>query len=81
MFPASKKSALVKKEMRAFHQLVGADVDSEELLALAIATAKHRVVVKRPKKAEVLAGRKPNFAVEGKAIRFDIYSHKAFDKN
>ena len=81
MFPASKKSALVKKEMRAFQQLVGADIDSEELLTLAIATAKHRVVVKRPKKAEVLAGRKPNFTVEGKAIRFDIYSLRAFDKS
>lgn len=81
MFPESKKSALVKKEMRTFHHLVGADVDSEALLALAIATAKHRVVVKRPKKAQVLAGKKPNFTVEGKAIRFDIYSRKAFNKN
>jgi len=80
MFPSSKKSALVKKEMQAFHYIVGADQDSAQLLDLALATATHRVVVKRPKKAEYLAGKKPNFAVEGKAIRFDIYSLRAFSK-
>ncbi len=80
MFPASKKSALVKKEMQAFHQLVGADEDSDQLLSLALSVARHRVVVKRPKKAEWLANQKPNFSVEGKAIRFDIYSLKAYGK-
>ena len=80
MFPPSKKSALVKKEMQVFHQLVGADRDSDILLELALSVARHRVVVKRPKKAEYLAGKKPNFSVEGKAIRFDVYSLKAFSK-
>ncbi|WP_101759976.1 class I SAM-dependent methyltransferase [Oceanicoccus sp. KOV_DT_Chl] len=80
MFPPSKKSALVKKEMQVFHQLVGADNDSEALIEQALLTARHRVVVKRPKKAEHLAARKPNFSVEGKAIRFDIYSLKAYGK-
>ncbi len=80
MFPASKKSALVKKEMQAFHHIVGADCDSEILLDAALQYAKHRVVVKRPKKAQHLAGKKPNFSVEGKAIRFDIYTKKAFSK-
>ncbi|MFA7552695.1 MAG: class I SAM-dependent methyltransferase [Spongiibacteraceae bacterium] len=80
MFPHSKKSALVKKDMQAFQQLVGADEDSDQLLMQALLIAKHRVVVKRPKKAEFLAARKPNFSVAGKAIRFDIYSLKAFAK-
>ena len=80
MFPESKKSALVKKEMRTFHHIVGADSDSEQLLEQALMKARHRVVVKRPKKADYLAGLKPNFAVEGKAIRFDIYSLRAFGK-
>ncbi|ARN74760.1 class I SAM-dependent methyltransferase [Oceanicoccus sagamiensis] len=80
MFPVSKKSALVKKEMRAFHYVVGPDQDSAELLEQALATARHRVVVKRPKKAECLAGVKPNFSVAGKAIRFDIYSLRAYGK-
>lgn len=78
MFPESKKKALVKKDMRAFHHVVGADQDSDQLLESALALATHRVVVKRPKKAEHLAARKPNFSVSGKAIRFDVYSLKAF---
>lgn len=80
MFPESKKSALVKKEMRAFHSVVGADEDSAQLLQCALDVAKYRVVVKRPKKAEFLGGKKPNFEVAGKAIRFDIYSLRTFGK-
>jgi 16S rRNA (guanine1516-N2)-methyltransferase len=80
MFPASKKAALVKKDMQAFHQVVGADSDSDELLAAALAACEHRVVVKRPKKAPSLADTPPNFTIEGKAIRFDVYSLKAFNK-
>lgn len=80
MFPESKKTALVKKEMRTFHDVVGADSDSDDLLVNALRVAKHRVVVKRPRKAQCLANIQPNFCVEGKAIRFDIYSLKAFGK-
>lgn len=78
MFPASRKSALVKKEMQVFHALVGADNDDEELLSTALAKAQHRVVVKRPRKGEFLAGRKPGYSVSGKAIRYDIYALRAF---
>lgn len=78
MFPASKKKALVKKDMRAFHHVVGPDQDSEMLLDAALALATYRVVVKRPKKSAWLAEKKPNFSVAGKAIRFDIYSLKSF---
>ncbi len=78
MFPPSGKSALVKKDMQAFHQLVGPDQDGKQLLEIALQKAVHRVVVKRPRKAEWLGQRKPNYALEGKAIRFDIYSLKTF---
>lgn len=80
MFPDSGKSALVKKEMRLFHHLVGKDEDADALLDAALAKARHRVVVKRPPKAPVLAGRAPQFTVSGKAVRFDIYPLKAFGK-
>lgn len=80
MFPPSKKSALVKKEMRAFHYVVGPDQDGSLLLDASLKSATYRVVVKRPKKAEFLAGKKPNFSLEGKAIRFDIYTKRAFSK-
>jgi 16S rRNA (guanine1516-N2)-methyltransferase len=80
MFPVSGKSALVKKEMRLFHSLVGLDEDSDALLDLALQRARHRVVVKRPPKAPYLAERKPQLSVAGKAVRFDIYPLKAFAK-
>ena len=79
MFPPSKKSALVKKEMQVFHAIVGKQSDdSEQLLDLALLRARHRVVVKRPKKSECLAGKKPSYSLSGKAVRFDIYAIKAF---
>lgn len=78
MFPGSKKSALVKKEMQAFQSLIGADGDVEQLLQSARRTAKHRVVVKRPRKGEFLAGQKPTYSVSGKAIRYDIYALRAY---
>jgi 16S rRNA (guanine1516-N2)-methyltransferase len=76
MFPHKKKSALVKKEMRAFQQLLGADMDSARLLEAALNYAGKRVVVKRPGYAEPIelkSGRKPNTAIESKKHRFDVY--------
>ena len=78
MFPPREKSALVKKEMRAFHDVVGADDDADALLAPALALAKHRVVVKRPGYAGFLAGLKPTTSIEGKNNRFDVYVNAGF---
>jgi 16S rRNA (guanine1516-N2)-methyltransferase len=81
MFPISKKSALVKKDMQVFHAVVGKETDDGvELFTLALEKASYRVVVKRPKKAQYLAGKKPNYSLEGKAVRFDVYTIKAFSK-
>ena len=74
MYPHKAKSALVKKEMRVFQHLVGADLDADTLLAPALNLAKKRVVVKRPDYAEFLAQQKPQFSRETKNHRFDIYS-------
>ncbi|HBL19932.1 MAG TPA: 16S rRNA methyltransferase [Alteromonas mediterranea] len=73
MFPHKKKSALVKKEMRLFQQLLGHDPDADALLPPALKLATHRVVVKRPNSADVLAGEKPSIAIESKKHRFDVY--------
>lgn len=74
MFPSREKSAKVKKEMVAFHHLVGSDEDADRLLAPAMAACYYRTVVKRPRLAPWLAGEKPNLALEGKSGRFDIYT-------
>ncbi|MDH3394254.1 MAG: class I SAM-dependent methyltransferase, partial [Desulfobulbaceae bacterium] len=73
MYPHRSKSALVKKEMRILRMLVGDDPDAPKLLAAALATAKERVVVKRPIKAEPITGPAPNMAITGKTGRFDVY--------
>ncbi|WP_301151920.1 class I SAM-dependent methyltransferase [Metapseudomonas otitidis] len=80
MFPHRDKSALVKKEMRLFRPLVGDDLDAPALLAAALELASHRVVVKRPRKAPIIDGPKPSYALEGKSSRYDIYPKKALAK-
>lgn len=74
MFPHKQKSALVKKEMRLFQSLVGADNDADGLLAPARALAKKRVVVKRPDYAPPLAGMPTTNAIRTKGHRFDLYA-------
>lgn len=59
MYPHKQKSALVKKEMRIFQHLVGADLDADELLTPVLQLARKRVVVKRPDYAEFLAQKEP----------------------
>jgi len=73
MFPQRKKSTQVKKEMQVFHQLIGTDSDADLLLKIAQESAQKRVVVKRPRIAPFLAGQEPNYLLEGKSNRFDVY--------
>lgn len=77
MFPERSKSARVKKEMAAFHQLLGTDPDADELLPLALPVARARVVVKRPRKAPWLGDREPTLQLSGKTSRYDIYVNAA----
>ncbi|ORM66996.1 16S rRNA (guanine(1516)-N(2))-methyltransferase RsmJ [Pantoea rwandensis] len=73
MYPHRQKSAMVKKEMRVFQSLVGADEDADALLEPARRLAKKRIVVKRPDYAPPLAGIATQSAVVTKSHRFDIY--------
>ncbi|KJV34537.1 16S rRNA (guanine(1516)-N(2))-methyltransferase RsmJ [Pantoea sp. SM3] len=73
MYPHRQKSAMVKKEMRVFQSLVGADDDADALLEPARRLAKKRIVVKRPDYAPPLAGVATQSAVVTKSHRFDIY--------
>jgi 16S rRNA (guanine1516-N2)-methyltransferase len=76
MFPDRQKSADVKKEMAAFHHVVGKDEDADSLLEKALAKANYRVVVKRPRKAPFVANKAPSYQLEGKSSRYDIYTLK-----
>lgn len=73
MFPERKKSAAVKKDMILLQQLVGDDLDSDELLLRCLDAGAHRVVVKRPRIAPCLGEKKPALVFEGKSSRFDVY--------
>lgn len=74
MYPHKQKSALVKKEMRIFQHLVGADLDADQLLAPALELACKRVVVKRPDYAPFITKQhKPHFSQTTKNHRFDVY--------
>ncbi|MBN7771405.1 class I SAM-dependent methyltransferase [Marinobacter daepoensis] len=77
MFPHRDKSALVKKEMQVFRQVVGDDDDAGSLLKTALTCARYRVVVKRPRKAPAVDGPDPATRVEGKSSRYDIYPIRA----
>lgn len=73
MFEERKKSARPKKEMIIFHHIVGEDADSSTLLMTALACAKHRVVVKRPRLAQPLNEIIPAYFLNGNSCRFDVY--------
>ncbi len=73
MFPPRTKSALVKRDMQLMHELVGVDDDSELLLSAALQSTAARVVVKRPRRSDPIAGLAPSFVLQGKSSRFDVY--------
>ena len=73
MYPHSNKSALNKLEMRVIRELVGDDMDADQLLETALVHAKKRVVVKRPKGAPLLNDRSPSHIIKMKNSRYDVY--------
>lgn len=72
MYPEKKKSALPRKEMVIFRQMVGDDEDAEEVAALALSKGFSRLVIKRPLRAPfLLPGVRHSF--EGHSVRYDLY--------
>ena len=76
MFPERTKAARAKKEMQLLQRLLGPDdpADTVELIELALATARRRVILKRPVHAPHVPGvRAPDLEVPGRAARYDVY--------
>lgn len=73
MFAPKRKSALVKKEMRVFQDLVGFDQDEGKLLSWALNLRPQKVVVKRARTAPCLANQSPQQELKTPKHRFDIY--------
>jgi 16S rRNA (guanine1516-N2)-methyltransferase len=77
MFPQRRKTALVKKEMRFFQDIVGSDADSHDLLRAALRVSRRRVVVKRPIMGGYLGELVPDHSISGKTTRYDVYLRHA----
>ena len=44
-----------------------------ELLEAAFDASPRKIVIKRPAKGAFLADKKPNYSIEGKAVRYDVF--------
>lgn len=75
MYPEKKKSALPRKEMVFFRDLVGSDDDADLVLQKALQIPDQRIVVKRPLKAPSLSGQVIHQFI-GKTVRYDLYKGK-----
>lgn len=74
MHPERKTSALVKLELRQVREIVGTDEDAVDLMRVALETARNRVVLKWPAKADPIAGiRKCSHQILGKTTRYDVF--------
>jgi 16S rRNA (guanine1516-N2)-methyltransferase len=74
MHPPRRNTALVKKEMRQLSAIVGPDEDADELMRVALASARERVVLKWPlRAAPLLDAPKPSHQFAGKTVRYEVF--------
>lgn len=77
MFPARQKSGLINKKLQLIQKLEHPCDEEEALFAAALQMSPKKIIVKRPLKGTLLAGKSPNYSLEGKAIRYDCYAGEA----
>ena len=74
MHPPRQNTALVKQEMRLLSGIVGSDEDAHELMQVALASARERVVLKWPLRAQpLLESPKPSHQFTGKTVRYEVF--------
>ncbi len=74
MHPPRRNSALVKRELRQVRDIVGTDEDAPLLVQVALESAKKRVVLKWPAKADPIDGiRACSHQILGKSTRYDVF--------
>ncbi len=76
MFPKRRKSGLIKKKFQLIQQLEEPCNNEAELLEAAMRAQPYKIIIKRPAKGEALAGKKPDYSINGKTIRYDVYLDK-----
>ena len=77
MYPPTKRRAAVTKGMQFLHELLGEDIDNEDLLDAALDAASAQVTVKRPSGAPPLPGNEgfggQRSTVTSPGTRYDVY--------
>lgn len=71
MFPPRHKSGLIRKKFQMLHRLELPCSQENDLLQAAISCHPRKIVIKRPLKGPYLAGIKPGYSLNGRAIRYD----------
>lgn len=71
MFPPRQKNSLVTKKLQLFQKLELPCSEEAEILEAALSCRPKRIVIKRPAKGSYLAGVKPAYSLDGKAVRYD----------
>ena len=72
MFDTKLKKSESKKDIQLLKECLP-DQQDNNLLLVALESARNRVIVKRHPKLDYLLGKKPNFSITSKLIRYDIY--------
>lgn len=73
MFPQRQKTGLINKKLQLIQKLEPPCSTEQDLFMAAEGAHPSKIIVKRPLKSPHLAGKKPNYMLEGKAIRYDCY--------
>lgn len=71
MFPARRKSSMIKKKLQFIQLLELPCGDEVELMRAALSAEPRRIIVKRPASGAFLAGVKPDYSITGNSIRYD----------
>ncbi|MEQ8954237.1 MAG: class I SAM-dependent methyltransferase [Gammaproteobacteria bacterium] len=72
MFPEEKQRALARKELQLLKEILGPQ-HGAGMLARARSLAEKRIVVKRGSKSPWLDDAKPDFSLDGRSSRYDVY--------
>lgn len=74
MHPPQRKSALVRKDMRALRTFAGAGDDAKDLIEVAIRCARKRVILKWPAHAELSPGLpEASHEIPGRKVRYAVF--------
>ena len=77
MFPERQKSSLVKKKFQLLQKLEQPCSDERAMMEAALKVNPRRIVIKRMLKNPYLGDIKPDYSIEGKAIRYDCIVQKS----